>query len=114
MHELALAQTAVRLVAQDAAQRGVKRVTSVKLLIGEWTAVLPEAFRLAFHCACRDTLLEGAELDMEVVPPRALCPSCGLEFRPEEWFLLCPRCNAAGARLLSGREMEIVSYGGEL
>lgn len=60
VHELALAQEAVRLVARDAARRGCRQVTRVKLRCGELTAVLPEAMRLAFTCASRGTLLEGA------------------------------------------------------
>jgi hydrogenase nickel incorporation protein HypA/HybF len=114
MHELALVEAAVRLVAQDATRRGIRKVTEVKLLIGEWTAVLPEAFRLAFDCATQGTLLEGARLDIEIALARALCSNCGEEFRPEEWFLLCPRCQSPDAQLLSGREMEVVSYGGEI
>ncbi|SMB98888.1 hydrogenase nickel incorporation protein HypA/HybF [Thermanaeromonas toyohensis ToBE] len=114
MHELSLAQEAIRLVVQDASRRGLKRVTLVKILVGEWTAVLPEAFRLAFECASRGTIVEGARLEIEEAPARALCCTCGLEFHPKEWFLLCPRCSTPGAQLLSGREMQIVSYEGSL
>nr|WP_054938227.1 hydrogenase maturation nickel metallochaperone HypA [Moorella glycerini] len=113
MHELALAMEAVRLVARDAARRGCQQVTRVKLLCGELTAVMPEAMRLAFTCASRGTLLEGAQLDITTSPAWAQCSCCGEEFRPEEWLLLCPRCHTPGARLLSGREMEVVSYEGK-
>ncbi|WP_258360760.1 hydrogenase maturation nickel metallochaperone HypA [Moorella sulfitireducens (nom. illeg.)] len=113
MHELALAREAVRLVARDAARRGCRQVTKVKLRFGELTAVLPEAMSMAFTCASRGTLLEGAQLDITTVPARARCSCCGVEFQPEEWLLLCPRCHTPGARLLSGREMEVVSYEGK-
>jgi len=112
MHELSLAQEAVRLIVEDATRRGIKQVTLVKILVGEWTAVLPEAFQLAFECASRGTLAEGARLEIEEAPARALCSTCGLEFHPEEWILLCPSCSTPGARLLSGREMQVVSYEG--
>ncbi|MGI9861653.1 hydrogenase maturation nickel metallochaperone HypA [Moorella naiadis] len=112
MHELALAREAVRLVAEDAARRGCARVTAVKLRCGEMTAVLPAALQLAFTCATQGTLVAGAHLDISVAPARAQCSRCGEEFRPEAWLLLCPRCHTPGARLLAGREMEIISYEG--
>lgn len=114
MHELSLAQEAIRLVAQDASQRGLKRITLVKILVGEWTAVLPDAFRFAFECASRGTIVEGAQLEIIEIPARALCRTCGLEFHPEEWLLLCPKCSTPGAQLLNGREMQVVSYEGSL
>lgn len=114
MHELALAREAVRLVTADAARRGCRRVTAVRLLCGELTAVLPEALQFAFACASRGTLVEGAELEIATAPARAQCPECGQEFRPDAWLLLCPRCHTAGARLLAGRELEVLSYEGHL
>lgn len=113
MHELALAQEAVRLVVRDAATRGCRQVVKVVLHCGELTAVLPEALRMAFTCASKGTPLEGAMLDITVIPARARCSLCGCEFKPEDGLLICPTCQTPGARLLSGKELQVVSYEGK-
>ncbi|MDN5347438.1 MAG: hydrogenase nickel incorporation protein HypA/HybF [Clostridia bacterium] len=113
MHELSLAEQAVRLVSEDAEKRGIRKVKGVKIVIGQLTAVVPEAFRLAFQCAVKDTVLAGATLVLEIKAAEAVCSSCGEKFQPQDWILVCPRCSTVGAHLLAGNELEIVSYEGE-
>jgi hydrogenase nickel incorporation protein HypA/HybF len=55
-------------------------------------------------------VLEDAELVAETVAGRARCEDCGAEWPtgmpPKLW---CPSCSASSVRLLSGRELRIVS-----
>lgn len=87
---------------------GRRRVGTVVLRVGELAGVVPEALRFCFELACEGTLVAGAALVVEQVDGRAACEGC-----VDEWAtgmppqLCCPRCGAAAARLVSGRELEI-------
>jgi len=61
MHELALTQTIVEMVAAHAQGRTVKRVT---LEVGKLTCVMPDALRFCFDLVAAGTSLDGACLDI--------------------------------------------------
>ena len=57
-----------------------------------------------------DTVVEaGAELEMEIVPARLRCRSCGREWEPEFADFRCAGCAAPEVEVLSGTEFEVES-----
>lgn len=105
MHELAITESLIAAAEAEARRHAARRIAKVKLKVGEFTGVAPEALQFCFEVARRGTLAEGAELEIEFVPLRKRCPACakisdgGFEFR-------CPVCRAA-VEVLSGRELQI-------
>ena len=77
MHELALTQSIVEMVAEHAQGRTVKRVT---LEVGKLTCVMPDALRFCFDLVAAGTALDGAMLDIREIEGRARCAACGEEF----------------------------------
>ncbi|CAN5210183.1 hypothetical protein BH09ACT12_BH09ACT12_00680 [soil metagenome] len=69
MHELAVLQSIVETVCEHA---GSSVVTTVRLGIGLQSGVSPAALEFCFELATRDTVLDGAELVMDVLPGRQL------------------------------------------
>ncbi|GAB3198850.1 hypothetical protein GCM10027062_14120 [Nocardioides hungaricus] len=69
MHELAVMRSVVETVAEHAAGR---RVTRIRLVVGERSGVLPHALEFCFDLACADTPLAGAELVLDARPGRQL------------------------------------------
>lgn len=109
MHELSITRNVVAICAEHA--RG-KKVTQVTLAIGELSAVLPDSLRFCFDVCARGTPLEGATLNIIMVPGRARCRDCGEELALPS--LVGARCACGGSRLdliggedLRIREMEV-------
>ena len=77
MHEMALAESMLEIVEQTARGNGARRVTLVRLEIGALSHVEPEALRFCFDVVTRESLAEGARLDIETTPGEAWCMPCG-------------------------------------
>jgi len=112
MHEMSIAQSLVAIVQQEMAKHGVTRLHGVLVRHGALAAVVPHALTFAWEVLTRDTPLDGARLDMEEVPVRLRCSSCGAEFTPEECDRLllipCPACGEdLGHEVLEGKELYI-------
>jgi hydrogenase nickel incorporation protein HypA/HybF len=103
MHELAITQEIVALVAERV---GEARVTRVVLEIGQLSAVLPDAVRFCFDLCAEGTPLAGATLEVVETPGRARCRECGEAVRLERPFGWC-RCGSSNLEWLGGDELKI-------
>lgn len=115
MHELSLMGDILHLVQADAADRGLRRIGRIKLLVGSLSNAMPDALHMAFlmYMADKSTLLdESAELVIEVEEARAVCVLCGLEYVPERAVALCPDCRFPGGKLTAGDAFRVLSYEG--
>jgi len=113
MHELALSQSIVDLVADHAAREGLRKVTRIVLEIGAAAAVEAEALHFCFDLVARESVAEGAELAIEAVALRARCRACGRLFAPAALSDGCPGCGSFERDWLAGREMRVKSFDGE-
>jgi hydrogenase nickel incorporation protein HypA/HybF len=118
MHELSLAGAI-----QETALRHAdgKPVRSVQMRIGRLRQVVPDSLRFYFGVVGKDTLSDGAELELEMIDALLRCGACGSEWDPaprpaeDESELLmppmfrCPRCSAGGAAVVRGEEFEVES-----
>ena len=90
---------------------------------GSCARSFPSRSSFYFEIVGRDTLCEGAKLELELIDALMSCGSCGHEWdpepQPEHGSLVggellmpqfrCPRCEAAGAEVLRGNELEVES-----
>lgn len=113
MHELALSQSIVDLVAESAAREGVRKVTKVVLEVGAAAAVEPHALLFCFGLVAEHTVLQGAELVIDAVALQARCRSCGHDYSPVALFDACPGCGSHERDLLRGRELRVLSFDAE-
>ncbi len=72
MHEMALTQSLVELIEDEGRKQGFSHVRVVRLEIGALGSVEPEAMRFCFEAVARGAIVEGARLDIDVVPGRGL------------------------------------------
>jgi len=105
VHELSITQSVVDEVSSRAGRR---RVHAIRLQVGALTAVVPDAMHFCFDLVTAGTVAEGARLDIDLVPGRAACRSCGVSFDLTDPVLLCA-CSSAEVSVLTGRELKIVS-----
>jgi hydrogenase nickel incorporation protein HypA/HybF len=109
MHELTLANSLVELAASHAAERGAARVRQIDIRLGALCGIA-RALYFCFEPASRGTRCEGAELHITEVPLSIHCEGCGGVKHPRSAFnLRCPDCGRPTRKVLTGREMELVS-----
>jgi hydrogenase nickel incorporation protein HypA/HybF len=102
VHELAIADSVVRVACAHAAGR---RVSKVELKVGHLRQVVPSALEFAFGLVAEGTELEGAELAMEIVPAGGRCRSCGADGPLPEFPLRCRSCGGFDVEVLRGEEL---------
>ena len=113
MHELAVTQDVFNVVLKQAQMNKAKQVVSVKLRIGELRDIVDEWMQRMFDLISRDTIVEGAKLEIERVPVIFRC-ECGETFSvniKEKFSRQCPHCSGENIDICSGREFEIESIG---
>ena len=119
MHEYSLALSILDSLRARLAEEPVGgRIRKVHLRQGELLVLSREALAEAWRIITEGTELEGSMLEIELVPVRVRCPSCGYEgdakyLAEEGWHfrvpvLSCPRCGAR-VELLEGRDLAVVA-----
>lgn len=106
MHELALAESIIDMVAEHAAGRCVERI---KVEIGTLACVMPDALRFCFGLAAAGTVLEGAKLEIVEVRAAARCRACGGTFFQDTFWTTCP-CGGRDFERLTGEELRVKEY----
>lgn len=103
MHEVAVVQQLLELVAE---RSGGARVTRVVLEIGQLSAVLPSAVRFCFDVVAEGTVAEGARLEILETPGLARCRGCDARLSLSRPF---GRCGCGGTELdwLAGDELRL-------
>ena len=108
MHELGIVYHIIRDVEDVTRANGVSRVTSVTLLLGEVSGVVPDLLADAWRWAAdKKPLTQGAELKIETVPAVTHCEACGGDYATVEHGKTCPDCGSGETYLVQGREVMI-------
>lgn len=113
MHELGIAEMLAEIALEEAKRNAISKVLSLTVQVGEMTAVVPDLLTFAFSIISQGTILEGAELHIEVVPIVAKCDRCGELFEVENFSFKCPDCGVVTDHYISGQELLLVSIEGE-
>jgi hydrogenase nickel incorporation protein HypA/HybF len=109
MHEVSLMEQAVHVALAAAKSSGGERILGLRLRVGVMSGVVPEAMRFAFDVVCRNTIADGARLEIEAVPATCWCVACQKEFPYAEFLSECPHCHNVSGELCHGRELEIAA-----
>ena len=113
MHEVGIAHGIIKIIQQETAKHGMSKVRRVHVRIGELSNLVPDALSFAFETISPGTIAEGAELKIEIVPPKGRCEKCDIEFPVDGIMFFCPQCNAIGSEIVAGKELEIAEIEGE-
>ncbi|HEY3324500.1 MAG TPA: hydrogenase maturation nickel metallochaperone HypA [Planctomycetota bacterium] len=106
MHEFGIAQAILQATIDVAKAHESRPVERVKVRIGRLRQIVPDSLTFAFEALAKDTVVAGAVLEYEIVPPRLRCKKCAAEYAPEEdWLWQCPKCGESKAELLQGEEL---------
>ncbi len=111
MHELSIMGNILDIVLEHAGKNGAKKVKAVNLMIGDLSDIIPEWAQMYFDMLSKETIADGAKLEIEKVPLSISCRDCGNvhTYKDKNWSFSCPKCQSANIELKTGREMTVTS-----
>jgi len=77
MHELSIIANLFEIMEEKAEEKKAKKIIFVKLKVGKLSGVVPEFLHTAFDVYKKDTIANGSELEIEEVPLKIECKTCG-------------------------------------
>lgn len=107
MHEMALCRSIIDMIGEQAEQQGFRTVKTIRLVIGALSHVEPQALEFGFDVASRDTLAEGATLEIERPGGQAFCMVCEATVPLAQRFDPCPQCGGHQLVVTGGEEMRV-------
>lgn len=105
---MSIAQSLIEIVREEMAKNDAKTLRSVRLNVGQMSAIVPDSLSFCFEVIVSGTDMEGARLDMDIIPLRGCCQSCEQEFDVEDYNFTCPFCKGTKVETISGQDLTIV------
>jgi len=75
--------------------------------VGALRQVVPDSLSFYWDVVARDTVCEGARLELTEIDARLRCDDCGREWAPLIPAFRCPDCASAHVTIAAGEELEI-------
>ncbi|MCD4785592.1 MAG: hydrogenase maturation nickel metallochaperone HypA [Candidatus Eremiobacteraeota bacterium] len=112
MHEMSIAMNIFRIVREKLKKMYGKYypVKKVAVNIGKMSTVVPAALEFCFEMAGKDTIFEGAELEIVEIPLKIHCEDCKEDMILDEPFFFCRKCDSFNLKILSGKEMNVDTF----
>ena len=107
MHEMSLAEGVLQLIEDAAREQEFERVTTVWLEIGQLSGVEVEAMKFCFDAVMRDSIADGATLEIVATPGTGWCMQCSMSVPMSEVFGECPQCGSHQMQVTGGTEMRV-------
>jgi hydrogenase nickel incorporation protein HypA/HybF len=109
MHELSIAHSILSIAERSLPAGSEGTITAVNVQIGELSSIETEALVFAFSAIRSGTVLERAELNIEMIPGEASCSDCGTVFHLNSFGTPCPKCQGFLLNILQGKELKVLS-----
>lgn len=96
-----------------AEENQARRVVSINLQTGELRDITEEWLQRYFDYLSRETIAEGAEIALKIVPLSLSCAACSRRFHADikRDDIQCPACGSLENKLVGGNEFLIESIG---
>jgi hydrogenase nickel incorporation protein HypA/HybF len=107
MHEMSLCESILQVLEEQAREQGFSRVRTVRLEIGVLAGVEPQALRFGFEVVMRNSLADGACLELIELPGHAWCMECARTVEVSQRFDPCPDCGGYQLQVSGGDELRI-------
>ncbi|RLD21554.1 MAG: hydrogenase maturation nickel metallochaperone HypA [Bacteroidetes bacterium] len=107
MHELSIALGIVKIAEEESRKANAKVVTSIELEIGTMAGIEMDSLDFAWPVAVKDTVLENAKREIDLIPAKAKCLECQTEYDLEHTFDVCPSCNSYFKDIFQGKELRV-------
>ena len=109
MHELAVTESILNIVAQHAAQANAVRVTALHLVIGQLSSIVDDSIQFYWDMLAEGTMCAGARLHFERRPTVLQCLDCDQTYTLNGELTDCPNCHSAHLKVVAGDEFYVES-----
>jgi len=107
MHEIFIAESIIQIAEAKAREQDARSIRVIKLRLGTFTTIVPDALQFAFEIGRQGTLSRDARLDIEIVPMVVHCVVCESSTQPVRGVcLICEQCGFP-LEIVSGEELQI-------
>ena len=93
MHEMAVAESILHTILEQAGRLGNARPVAARISCGQFNTLNDETMRFAFETVSEGTLCEEMRLEIRHIPLRAACRACEAVFT---FDVRQPTCSACG------------------
>ena len=93
MHEMAVAESILHTILEQAEQVDGARPVLARISCGQFNALNDESMRFAFESISEGTLCEGMRLEIRHIPLQARCHACGATFTFDVYQPVCESCH---------------------
>lgn len=107
MHEMSIAESILDIVESAARQQGFAKVKEVRLEIGALSGVEVEALSFCMDVVFKNSVADGARVELERVPGTGWCLQCGESVAIEALYDACPKCGGYQVQPTGGTEMRV-------
>jgi hydrogenase nickel incorporation protein HypA/HybF len=107
MHEMSICESLLDMIEEQAKAQAFTRVRRVRLEVGPFSGVEPEALRFGFDVVTNGTLAEGAALEIIATEGKAWCPDCNQAVTLTDRLDGCPCCGGVRVQVTGGKELRI-------
>ena len=107
MHELSIAMGIVKIAENEAFKVGAKAVDKIELEIGTLAGIEFDALDFVWAAAVKNTVLERAIKEIEIIEAKGQCVDCDKVFSIENIYDACPDCNSYLKGIIQGKELRV-------
>ena len=107
MHEMSLAEGVLQVIEDSARTNGFSQVKTVWLEVGALAGVEPDALRFCFDAVVKDSIADGARLDIIETPGEGYCMHCDTTVPISQRYDPCPHCGGYQVQPTGGLELKV-------
>ena len=107
MHEMSIAEGIIQVLEEQAKEQQFQRVKAVWLEIGPLAMIEPEALTFCFDAVTRNSLAEGASLNIINITGEAFCMECLKTVPIQKRYDSCPECSSYQLQVTQGEELRV-------
>ena len=107
MHEMSIAKGILEIVLSEAQRNGATQIKTVRIRAGELRGIVQKQLLFLWKFAGKDTLAQGATLEIERVPIKARCQSCDHVFMVQNHEFICSECDSKDVDVVEGKELDV-------
>ena len=107
MHEMSICESILNILKEQSRSQGFSKVERVCLEIGPLAGVEIDALEFGFDVVMRNSLAEGAKLEIQQCPAEAWCMQCAKTVPIRQRYDACGECGSHQLQVTSGEQLRI-------